>query len=119
MHAKLELPPKTCSIDRLIRRPELVRAAIEGRKTEQRRDGLYAYPGERFRLQGVTFEVVAIKRQKLAEMTDQDAQAEGYESLEAYKQAILSIHPGMRWNPEAKVWVHIFRRIDDQSARAS
>ena len=107
-----ELPPKTCSIDRLVRRPELVQAALEGRKTEQRRDGLYAYPGERFTLQGVVFEVVDIRRERLGEMTDADARREGYENLEAYKQAILSIHPGMRWNPEGLVWVHVFRRVD-------
>ena len=107
-----DLPPKTCSIDRLVRRPELVEAALAGRKTEQRRDGLYAYPGERFTLKGVVFEVVEIRRERLGEMTDEDARREGYENLEAYKQAILSIHPGMRWNPDGYVWVHVFRRVD-------
>ena len=109
---KRDLPPKTCTIDRLVRRPDLVRAAIEGRKTEQRRDGLYAYPGDRFELGGVAFEVVDVRRERLGDMTDEDARREGYESLEAYRQAILSIHPGMRWNPDGLVWVHVFRRAE-------
>jgi hypothetical protein len=41
-------PEKTCSIDRLITHPKLVAATIAGVKTQQRRNGVYGWPGETF-----------------------------------------------------------------------
>ncbi len=105
-----EYPEKTCSIERLVRHPKLVAAALAGDKTEQRRDGVYAYPGETFELDGVPFIVTALKRQSIAEMSDADARAEGFPSLEAYKQLILAMHKGMEWGGDAQVWVHCFER---------
>ncbi len=105
-------PAKTCSIERLVRHPKLVEAALSGQKTEQRRDGVYAYPDEEFVLDGVTFIVTALKQQKLGEMTDADAQAEGYPSMDMYKGLILKMHKGMDWDEEALVWVHCFKRKD-------
>lgn len=103
-------PEKNCDIDRLIRHPKLVEAALNGRKTQQRRDGLYAYPGETFTLEGVEFVVTSVERQPIGAMTDQDAQAEGYPSLAIYKDLILKMHAGMEWNDEGLVWVHSFMR---------
>ena len=105
-------PEKTCSIDRLVRHPRLVEAAIKGEKTEQRRDGIYAYPGETFELQGVSFVCTDLIRQRLGDMDDADAHAEGYQSLDAYRDLILSMHKGMTWNEDALVWLHRFRRCD-------
>jgi len=102
-------PEKTCSIDRLVRHPKLVTAVLEGRKTEQRRDGVYAYPGEEFDLDGTTFVVTALKRQNIGDMTDADAQAEGFASLESYQALILAMHKGMQWNADVQVWVHGFQ----------
>jgi len=103
-------PEKTCSIERLVSHPKLVEATLAGQKTEQRRDGVYAYPNEEFELNGITFIVTALKQQKLGEMTDADAQAEGYPSMDMYKGLILKMHKGMDWNDEALVWVHCFKR---------
>ena len=105
-----DYPEKTCSIDRLLRHPKLVAAALAGEKTEQRRDGLYAYPGETFELEGVVFEVTAVERQRIGDMSDADARAEGYPSLAMYKVLILKMHQGMEWNDDGLVWVHSFRR---------
>lgn len=85
-------------------------AALADSKTEQRRDGIYAYPGEVFELDGVPFIVTDLKRQKLGDMSDADAKAEGYESFEAYKSLILRMHKGMQWQSDAQVWVHCFQR---------
>ncbi len=79
-----EYPAKTCDIDRLVRHPKLVAAALSGQKTQQRRDGLYAYPGETFVLEGVEFLVTGVDRQRIGDMTDADAQAEGYPNLAMY-----------------------------------
>jgi len=105
-------PEKTCEIENLVRHPKLVKAALASEKTQQRRDGVYAYPGETFELDGVEFEVTDLHRSTLAEMGDKEAKAEGYPNLEAYKSLILMMHKGMEWNGEAKVWVHCFRRVD-------
>ncbi|MGJ0429798.1 ASCH domain-containing protein [Methylobacter sp.] len=105
-------PEKTCHIDRLVTHPKLVAAALSGQKTQQRRDGIYAYPGETFELEGTTFTVTAVERQSLGDMTDADAQAEGYPNLDAYKDIILRMHAGMTWNNDSLVWVHSFKRND-------
>jgi len=105
-----EFPEKTCDISRLVRHPKLVAAALNGSKTEQRRDGVYAYPDEMFELNGISFVVTGLRRQSLGEMSDADAQAEGYPSLEMYKSLILKMHKGMTWNSDDLIWVHSFER---------
>ncbi len=105
-----EYPEKTCDIDRLVRHPKLVAAALSGQKTQQRRDGLYAYPNEQFVLEGVNFVVTGVDRQRIGDMTDEDARAEGYPDLAMYKNIILSMHANMEWNEDAWVWVHHFTR---------
>ncbi len=105
-----EYPEKTCEIDRLVRHPKLVAAALSGQKTQQRRDGLYAYPNEGFVLDGVDFVVTAVERRRIGDMTDADAQAEGYPNLDVYKNMILSMHANMTWNDDGLVWVHHFKR---------
>jgi len=103
-------PEKSCDISRFVRHPKLVAASLAGKKTEQRRDGVYAYPDEEFELDGVAFIVTALKRQNIGDMSDADAQAEGYETLEAYKSLILKMHKGMEWKDDVRVWVHCFER---------
>lgn len=106
-------PEKTCSIDRLVTHPKLVAAAKAGMKTQQRRNGIYGLPGETFDLEGMTFVVTDLTRQRLGDMTDGHAQAEGYPNLEMYKDIILKMHAGMTWNADSLVWVHSFEaKID-------
>ena len=107
-----DYPEKTCEIERLVRHPKLVEAALSGAKTQQRRDGVYAYPGETFELEGVGFTITSLERQKLGDMTDADANAEGYPSLDMYKGLILKMHAGMTWDDDSLVWVHSFKRDD-------
>lgn len=105
-----EYPEKTCTIDKLVTQPKLVSAAIAGRKTQQRRNGVYAYPGEEFELEGTRFRVTDLKREALGDMTDESARAEGFPSLDTYRDLILRVHPGMAWNDKARVWVHTFEQ---------
>lgn len=104
-------PPKTCDIDRLVRHQRLVDAALAGRKTQQRRNGVYAYPGETFELGGEKFILTALERQALGDMTEDDAMAEGFPDLQSYKQLIISMHAGMDWNEQHQVWVHSFEKL--------
>jgi hypothetical protein len=101
-------PEKTCSIDRLVTHPKLVAATKAGTKTQQRRNGIYGYPGETFDLEGMSFIVTGLTRERLGDMTDEHAQAEGYPNLEIYKDIILKMHAGMTWNADSPVWVHTF-----------
>jgi hypothetical protein len=106
-------PEKTCSIDRLVTHPKLVAAAKAGLKTQQRRNGIYGLPGETFELEGITFIVTSLTRQRLGDMTDEDAKAEGYPNLEMYKDIILKMHAGMTWNDDGLAWVHTFAAKTD------
>lgn len=103
-------PEKSCEIDRLVTHPKLVEAALAGKKTQQRRDGVYAYPGETFELDGVAFTVTALERESLGDMGDAEAQAEGYPNMAAYKDLILRMHAGMKWDESHLVWVHKFEK---------
>jgi hypothetical protein len=104
-------PQKTCSIDRLVTQPKLVEAAKNGVKTQQRRDGVYGWPGDTFMLDGRAFVITDLVCQRLGELTDQDARAEGFPDLETYKGLIIRMHPGMEWNPDDRVWVHSFAAL--------
>ena len=104
-----DYPEKTCEIDRLVSQARLVDAALAGRKTEQRRDGVYAHPGETFELEGTVFEVVSVVRERLGDMGEAEAQAEGFQSLKQYRDLILRMHRGMEWDEDHLVWVHRFR----------
>ncbi len=108
-----ELPPKTCSIERLVTVDWDVEKVLAGKKTATRRNGRYADPGEIMELKGKKFVVNKVYRQSLGELTDQDARQEGYDSVEDYKQAILSFHPGMPWLPQMQVWVHEFTSVNE------
>jgi len=110
MTTNTDYPDKTCEITRLVAHPKLVEATLSGKKTEQRRDGVYAYPGETFELEGIEFTVTGLERKTLGDMTDADAQAEGYPNMEMYKGLILRMHQGMEWNGDHKVWVHTFKK---------
>lgn len=107
------LPPKTCTIDRLITMPDDINKVIEGRKTATRRNGRYADVGEIMELKGKKFIVEKVYSQALGELTDEHAQQEGFNSVEEYKQSILSYHPGMPWLPQMRVWVHEFRPVEE------
>lgn len=108
-----ELPPKTCTIDRLVTMPEDVNKVLEGKKTATRRNGRYADVGEIMELQDKKFVVNRVYSQSLGELTDEHAHQEGFETVEEYKQSILSYHPGMPWLPQMRVWVHEFSLLNE------
>jgi N4-acetylcytidine amidohydrolase len=106
------LPEKTCSIERLVTIPKDVEKVLNGEKTATRRNGVYADLGEIMVLDGKEFKVDAVYSQTLGEMTDEHAKQEGYESMEEYKQMILSMHANMPWIPSMSVWVHEFSPVE-------
>ncbi|WP_066185951.1 MULTISPECIES: ASCH domain-containing protein [Gracilibacillus] len=108
MTKQAQLPPKTCSIERLVTNPPDVKKVLTGKKTATRRNGRYADIGEVMTLENKKFVIDNVYQQKLGELTDAHAQREGFATLEEYKEAILSLHPGMPWLPTMRVWVHEF-----------
>ncbi|WP_071459661.1 ASCH domain-containing protein [Bacillus massilinigeriensis] len=107
------LPPKTCTIEKLVTVPEDVEKVLSGKKTAARRNGRYADIGEIMVLKDKKFRVDQVYSQSLGELTDEHARMEGFESIEDYKQTILSYHPGMPWLPQMRVWVHEFSPVED------
>jgi N4-acetylcytidine amidohydrolase len=105
------LPPKTCSIERMITVDADIQKVLSGEKTATRRNGRYADVGEIMELEGKRFEVTNVYPQSLGELTDENIKSEGYSSVEEYKNYIMSMHAGMPWLPQMKVWVHEFRAI--------
>ncbi|MDG2385119.1 MAG: hypothetical protein P8N76_25840 [Pirellulaceae bacterium] len=103
-------PEKTCSIDRLITHEKLISAALDGSKTQQRRAGVYGYPGEKFKLEGVEFEITDLKNERWGDIDEEDAQREGYPSLAMYRALIERMHQGMEWDQDQPVWVHEFSK---------
>jgi hypothetical protein len=106
-----ELPPKTCSIEKLVTNKKDVAKVLAGEKTATRRNGRYADVGEVMVLEGREFKIERVYAQTLGELTDEAATQEGYDSVEAYKQSILKFHPGMPWLPHMAVWVHEFAPV--------
>jgi N4-acetylcytidine amidohydrolase len=107
------LPPKTCSVERLITMKADIEKVLSGEKTATRRNGRYADPGEIMTLEGQDFVVERVYSQSLGELTDEDVRREGYATVEEYKESILSYHPGMPWLPQMRVWVHEFRPVQE------
>ncbi|WP_433745687.1 ASCH domain-containing protein [Falsibacillus pallidus] len=107
-----KLPAKTCSVDRLVTMPADVEKVLTGTKTATRRNGRYADVGEIMELDGKSFVVENVYSQSLGELTDEHAKQEGFQSVEEYKESILSYHPGMPWLPQMRVWVHEFRPVN-------
>ena len=105
---KQQLPPKTCSIEKLVTNKRDVEKALTGTKSATRRNGRYADIGEIMVLEEKKFIVDQVYQQTLGELTDEMISREGYATVEDYKQSILSFHPGMTWLPEMTVWVHEF-----------
>lgn len=105
-------------IKRMIVSESAVKAVLDGRKRAVRRNSRYADPGDEFALRGHSFEIMQVYRQTVGDMTDADAQDEGFESMRAYKDYIVGIHKGMVWRPDAKVWVHEFEPVADNGSPA-
>ncbi|MCC3358535.1 ASCH domain-containing protein [Bacillus sp. REN16] len=107
------LPEKTCSVERLVTMESDIKKVIEGKKTATRRNGRYADVGEIMTLEGQSFKIDRVYEQSLGELTDEDAKREGFNTVDEYKESILSYHPGMPWLPQMKVWVHEFSKIEE------
>jgi len=91
---------------------ERIRDAVRaGDVTQLHRGDKHATEGDTFQIDGVTFEVTAVRDERLGDLTDEDARAEGSPNLEAYKQRIERTHD-VTWDDEDTAVLHRFERIE-------
>ncbi|WP_435064822.1 ASCH domain-containing protein [Halobaculum sp. EA56] len=82
--------------------------AAEGEVTQLHRGHAYAEEGDTFEIDGTTFEVTAVERRTLGDLTDEDARAEGSEDLEAYRRRLERVHDEFEWDDDSEVVRHAF-----------
>lgn len=102
--------PEKYAIDKLISREADIAKIIAGEKSSVRRNDRYADAGDEIVLDGHTFIVDDIYPQQLKTVSEENAKQEGYSNVEAYKEALTSIHESVVWDPEQVVWAHELKR---------
>lgn len=98
--------PEKYDIDKLVTIQESIEKIIKGEKVSERRNDRYADAGDELLLNGHLFVVKDVYPQQLKNVTVKNAKEEGYEDLEAYKEALTSIHREAVWDPEQFIWAH-------------
>src|SRR5699024_4146786 len=93
----------------MITREDMIEKVTSGDKTAIRRQQRFADVGDTFELEGSMFKITDVYQQQLGDVTNQDAQNEGFDNLDAYKESITSIHEGAVWVPNLTVWAQIGR----------
>ncbi|KYP81060.1 hypothetical protein [Ferroacidibacillus organovorans] len=107
----MENVPQPRSLERLITDPMDTKKALDGSKRAQRRSKRYGDPGDRFTLAGHPFELTAVYTQQFRDISDEDAQKEGYETLSAYHRHLSEMHSNAHFGPDLTFWVHEFRAL--------
>jgi hypothetical protein len=99
--------------DSLLPNAHVKKAVSSGDLTQLSRgaSNRYAHEGDTFSLDGETFEIIAADERTLDEMTDEDAQREGSEDLESYKERMVAVHGGdFEWDEESEIVSYRFER---------
>jgi len=99
----------TIDAETLLPNDHVKQAVLAGEMTQISRGQPYAEEGDTFEIDGEEFVVASIDELTLGEMTDADAQREGSEDLEAYKQRLVRAHGGeFEWDDDAEIVRHRF-----------
>ena len=82
--------------------------AAAGKVTQLHRGHKYADEGDTFEIDGQTFEVTAVTRRTLGDLTDEDAKKEGSADLDAYRERLKRVHDEFEWDDDSEVVRHRF-----------
>jgi len=86
-------------------------SVLAGDVTQLHRGDKHASEGDRFEIDGQQFEVTTVETERLGELTDADARAEGSPNLAAYKKRIEQTH-NTEWDDENEVVLHEFEPVE-------
>jgi len=88
--------------------------AAAGEITQMHRGHEYAEEGDTFDIDDETFEVTDVTHRTLGDLTDEDAQREGSEDLEAYRERLAAVHDEFEWDDDSEVVRHRFAPANDE-----
>lgn len=84
---------------------------LSGRKTHTCRVRKYGEPGDRFTVFGATFELVRIRKLRLADVRDYYWYQEGCDSRAEFEAVWKKIHPGRGFISTDVRWLHEFKKV--------
>ncbi|WP_226022281.1 ASCH domain-containing protein [Halomicrobium salinisoli] len=96
----------------LLPNEHLQQMVAEGRVTQLHRGHQYAEEGDVFEVESERFEVIDVMHRTLGDLTDEDAQREGSEDLDAYRERLRRVHDDFEWDPESDVVRHRFEPVE-------
>jgi len=99
--------------DEVLPNEHVQQMAAKGSITQMHRGHQYAEEGDSFEIDGQRFAVTDVTHRKLGDLTDEDAQREGSDDLEAYKRRLERVHDGFEWDPESDVVRHRFEPVEE------
>ena len=85
-------------------------AMLTGAKTATSRNKIYGHPGQKFEAFGGRFQITGLFRLTQEMVRDQHYREEGFTSPEAFEACWRKLHPRSGFKPEARVWMHKFKR---------
>lgn len=88
------------------------RGARDGDVTQIHRGNRHAEAGDRFEIDGDTFEIAEVRERQLGDLTDEDARAEGMADLDEYREMLSRVHDHFEWNDESDVVLHRFEKVE-------
>jgi hypothetical protein len=91
-------------------RPDMRTLILQGRKTATSRFRRHGHPSDHFYVDGRRFVITEVRLKTLGWVASTFYKEEGFDSPDGFWQVWREIHP-KRSDPEALVWVHIFKEV--------